>query len=373
MMNHKTDNPMKKLHLLLSIALVAGTFAAHGQTTFPASAAEIRYTGRTLTDGDSVSFDWSGSLMECRFTGRSLALRISDTRKNYYNLTVDGRNAGIVTVTGRDTLITLVSNLSRGEHSLRLQKRTEAEQGRTTIHAVQLDTKARLLPAAAVPGRHIEFIGNSLTCGYGTEGLSANEPFKAEAENCDKSFACIIARYFDAGYNLVSHSGQGVARNYGDKNTTSPVTMADRICRTFDTSESPVWNFADSPYRPDLVVINLGTNDFSTLPHPTREEFRAAYLRILTTLREAYGDTTPILCVAPRVEEPAFTYIREICNDAPYPNLAFAAILPGYCNNDSDLGSSAHPNYAGQRKMAMLLIPYVSTLTGWDAPMKAVK
>ena len=121
------------------------------------------------------------------------------------------------------------------------------------------------------------------------------------------------------------------------------------------------------------MVINLGTNDFSTLLHPSREEFRAAYLQILTTLREAYGDRTPILCVAPRVEEPAFTYIREICLDAPFPNLGFAAVLPGYCNNTSDLGSSAHPNYAGQRKMAMLLIPYVSTLTGWEAPMQAIK
>lgn len=362
-----------KLPFLLLFTLCAGTAAAHEPATFPASAPEIRYVGRTLASDEGVSFDWSGTTMECRFTGRTLALRLSDTRKNYYNLTVDGRDAGVVVFTGRDTLITLAERLGRGEHTLRLQKRTEAEQGRTTIHSVLLDRGAQLLPAAPAPGRHIEFIGNSLTCGYGTEGLSANEPFKAETENCNKAFACIVARYFGADYNLVSHSGQGVARNYGDSNTTSPLTMADRIGRTFDQSETPAWDFARSPYRPDLVVINLGTNDFSTQPHPTREEFRAAYLRILATLREAYGDQTPILCVAPRVEEPAFAYIREICLDAPYPNLAFAAILPGYCNNDSDLGSSAHPNYAGQRKMAMLLIPYISTLTGWEAPMQAVK
>ena len=65
----------------------------------------------------------------------------------------------------------------------------------------------------------------------------------------------------------------------------------------------------------------------------------------------------PILCVAPRVSEPAFTYIRDLCQSAVVPNLHFAAILPGYCNDGSELGSSAHPNYAGQRKMAMLLIP----------------
>ncbi|MDE5852365.1 MAG: GDSL family lipase [Alistipes sp.] len=363
---------MKRLMLIL-LALCTSPLSAHEPASFPAASPEIRYIGRTAVSDEGVSFDWSGCTMVCRFTGRTLALRVSDTRKNYYNLTVDGRDAGVVVVTGRDTLITLAANLPRGEHLLRMQKRTEAEQGCTTIHAVLLDKDGRLLPAPAAPQRHIEFIGNSLTCGYGTEGLTPDEPFKAETENCDKSFSCIIARYFGADYTLISHSGQGAARNYGDKNTASTLTMVQRIGRTFDLREAPAWDFAKAPFRPDLVVINLGTNDFSTLPHPSREEFRTAYLQILATLREAYGDRTPILCVAPRVEEPAFTYIREICLEAPYPNLGFAAVLPGYCNDSSDLGSSAHPNYAGQRKMAMLLIPYISTLTGWEAPMQAIK
>ena len=88
--------------------------------------------------------------------------------------------------------------------------------------------------------------------------------------------------------------------------------MADRVANTFDEAAEPAWDFAASPYRPDLVVIDLGSNDFSTLPHPSRDEFAAAYTRILQTLRGAYGDEMPILCVAPRVSEPAFTYIREL-------------------------------------------------------------
>lgn len=364
---------MKRLFLLALLLTGARGLAAREYTEFPAASPQIRYVGRTLVTDDGVSFDWSGTSFECRFTGRSFAVRVSDTKKNYYNLTVDGVPAGTVALCGRDSLIVLASGLGRGEHTLRMQKRTEGEQGRTTLHAVRLDRGGRLLDAPPAPGRHIEFIGNSLTCGYGTEGLSADEPFKAETENCDKSFSCIIARYFGADCTLISHSGQGAARNYGYERSTSPVTMADRIGRTFDTDETRAWNFADSPYRPDIVVINLGTNDFSTPPHPTREEFRAAYLQILATLRGAYGDRTPILCVAPGVEEPAFAYIREICDEAPYPNLAFAAVLPGYCNDGSDLGSSAHPNYTGQRKMAMLLIPYVSTLTGWSIPPVAIE
>ena len=363
---------MRLLLTLLLLACGSGALRAQRHVEFAAAAPEIRYVGRTLVTDEGVSFDWSGTSFECRFTGRSFAVRATDTKRNYYNLTIDGRDAGVVALCGRDTLIVLASGLGRGEHTLRMQKRTEAEQGRTTIHAVRLDKGGRLLPPPPAPGRHIEFIGNSLTCGYGTEGLSADEPFKPGTENCDKSFSCIVARYFGADCNLVSHSGQGAARNYGDPNSTSPLTMADRMSRTFAMAETPAWDPAQALYRPDLVVIHLGTNDFSTQPYPSRDEFRAAYLRILGNLRAAYGEQTPILCVAPRMGN-AYAYIREICDEAPYPNLGFAAIFTGYCNGGSDLGSSAHPNYAGQRKMAMLLIPYVSSLTGWEAPVAPIR
>ncbi len=364
---------MRRVIFAALALMCAGAASARGPIEVPGSSAEVRYVGRTLVRGADVSFDWSGTWFECRFTGTSLAIRVSDTKKNYYNLTVDGRDAGVVATFGADSVIMLAGGLARGEHTVRMQKRTEGEQGRTTVHALLLDKGARLLPAPAAPGRHIEFIGNSLTCGYGTEGLSKDEPFKPETENCDKAYSCIIARYFGADYTLIAHSGRGAARNYGDKKSTSENTMADRLANTFDEDAEPAWDFVRSPYRPDLVVINLGSNDFSTRPHPSCEEFVAAYTRILQTLRQAYGDGVPVLCVAPRVSEPAFSYIRTICQTTEFANIHFSAILPGYCNDGSDLGSSAHPNYAGQRKMAMLLIPYVSTLTGWEAEIKPVE
>ena len=61
------------------------------------------------------------------------------TKKNYYNLTVDGRDAGVVTTFGTDSVVVLAEKLGRGEHTVRMQKRTEGEQGRTTIHAFLLD------------------------------------------------------------------------------------------------------------------------------------------------------------------------------------------------------------------------------------------
>lgn len=350
-----------------------GTVAAAeaDRVVYAAGSPEIRYVGRiAYQSGADVSFDWSGTYLSTKFTGGECSIVVSDTKKSYYNVFVDDRLHGVVVVHGQDTTITLVSGLSRGEHLLRLQKRSEAEQGLTTIHSFVLGKRGELRRVESVSDRHIEFIGNSLTCGYGTEGKIPTEPFKAETENCDKAFACIIARYFDADYSLIAHSGRGAARNYGDSASVSKRTMADRMMYLMDEYEDRKWDFKG--YVPDLVVINLGSNDFSTKPHPTKEQFAASYARIIAQLREGYGDVS-VLCIAPRINEPAFTYIRDFCNACEDKNVHFAAILPGIYNADSDLGSSGHPNYIGQRKMAMALIPYVSTITGWQINSKTVE
>ena len=48
-------------------------------------------------------------------------------------------------------------------------------------------------------------------------------------------------------------------------------------------------------------------------------------------------------------------------------------IKEGIMNMTTDLGSVWHPNYNGQRKIAMSLIPYISTIMNWDLLDKIVK
>ena len=146
----------------------------------------------------------------------------------------------------------------------------------------------------------------------------------------------MIARYYDADYTLIAHSGRGAARNYGDSVRVSKVTMKDRMLNTFDEDLTHKWNFKG--YRPDLVVINLGSNDFSTEPHPYKSEFTKAYKQILAQLREHYGDI-PILCIY----------------------------------RTTDLGAAWHPGYSGHKKMAMWMIPYISTIMGWDLTDRVIE
>lgn len=337
-----------------------------------ANDAAVRYTGRTQVQPDgSVTFDWVGTYLETRFSGGTLSLRLSEKGTSYYNVFVDGALHRVVKTNGTDTLINFVSGINRKMHSLRIQKRTEGEFGKTTIHQFVLAPSGSMQQEPKVRTRHIEFIGNSLTCGYGTEGKNRDEPFKLETENCNLSFSTIVARYFDADYSLIAHSGKGAVRNYGDSVRVSAVTMKDKMLQTFDEGSTQQWNFTG--YRPNLVVINLGTNDFSLEPQPYKSEFVKAYTQILKQLRKHYGDI-PVLCVySCTVPAPVYSFYEAAVNAMDDKNIFLLKMKENLFNDTTDLGAVWHPNYNGQRKMAMSIIPYISTIMKWKLSEKPIE
>lgn len=350
---------------LVSFCLLQGKAEAQisSKRYYKGDNGEVSYVGRTeIQDDGSVSFDWTGTYFRTQLSGGKLSIRISDTGVNYYNVFVDSLLHKVVKVSGKDTLINFISGIDKGFHQVLIQKRTEGEWGKTTIHQFVLSDEGQLKREQLLPSRHIEFIGNSLTCGYGVEGKSPNESYKVETENCNLSFASIIARYFNADYTMIAHSGRGVVRNYGDSVRVSAVTMKDRMLNTFDVDLDKKWAF--KAYTPDLVIINLGTNDFSTGIYPLEKEFIHAYKLLISRLRVNYGNV-PILCISPSIKQRQITqYMEHMCKELN-DKLVYLFILPeGLCST-TDLGAAWHPNYRGQTKMAMSLIPYISTITSW--------
>lgn len=366
---------MNRLLILFLVAMLCGVQEINAKGTdkeVRGDDAAICYTGRTQVGNDgSVTFDWVGTYFETRLVGGRLSVQLSETGTSYYNVFVDDKLHRVVKVCGKDTVINFVSGLSRHLHTLRIQKRTEGEFGKTTIHRFILPKTGSLQKEDIQRRRHIEFIGNSLTCGYGTEGKHRDEPFKLETENCNLSFSTIVSRYYDADYTLVAHSGRGAVRNYGDTVRVSTVTMRDKMLQTFDEGSKEQWNF--KAYKPDLVIINLGTNDFSVEPKPFKSEFVASYTQILKQLRQNYGQL-PILCIyCCTIPAPVYDYYEAALTAMNDKNIHLLQIKENLFNAETDYGAVWHPNYNGHRKLAMEIIPMVSTLTGWELSGKAVE
>ena len=339
-------------------------------TTVKADDAAVRYIGRVLVSDGMVSYDWNGTTMKVRFEGNSLKLDCKSTGTSMFNLWVDKQPSHIaddvITVKDCDTTLVLASVAGKGVHEVILQKRSEGEQGEICIKSVSTDGKfVAPLPAKE---RVIEFVGDSYTCGYGTENSVKTDPFKVETENCNLAYAQIISRYFDAECVTVSHSGMGISRNYAGKTMK---TMPQRYGQIFDERHDDAYDF--KAYTPDVVVIYLGTNDFSTSLQPSLEQFVKDYIGLISDIKKAYGEDIPVLCVSSKASDVLGDYVRRVADVVPFKNVHYTTIQNAIMNDDSELGASWHPNYQGQRKVAMAMIPYISTITGWELPEKVIE
>lgn len=357
---------------ILALLLAGAAFVAAARERIPAADSRITYVGRTLVAQDgAVSFDWSGVYARIAFTGGYLALEAGDTGKDYFNVWIDREPSAEpdkIVVIDKETTVVLFSQKERKPlaHKVVIQKRTEGEQGRATFRAFEADG---FLQAEGVRERMIEVIGDSYTCGYGSENSVREDPFRPEDENPAKTYADIIGRYFGADILRVAHSGQGIDRNYNDAGRGWH--MPQRYLQTFDLAREPAWEFSGE--KPDITVIYLGTNDFSTDRQPSFSAFRDGYIRLLKAVKEHNGDAHPILCVAPKHTLDHHDYIRRVVESCGMPGVYYAGLPVEVHNNDSDLGASWHPNYTGHLKKAYSLIPVISTLTGWPMENKPVE
>lgn len=348
-------------NILYTLAfLICPLLSACAEQTVPASDGRITVMGRHSVSEDTVRFDWSGVRLTVCFKGTALSMKASDTKADWFNVWVD--KAPVAAEDFRmhisaDSTYTVISGLGRGLHTVVLQKRTEGEQGCVSVSAFSCD--GTFLAAPSPSERCIEFIGDSYTCGFGTESAGRDDPFLPETENCNLTYAEIAARYFGADAVHVSHSGIGLVRNYGG--AVRP-TMPERYGHVFDEAGDEPWDFTG--YQPDIAVVYLGTNDFSCGEHPEYTEWKAGTDGLVSQIRAAYGEDIPVLFVASKASDVLGDFVRKATEGLP--NVHWASIQEDAHNSDSDLGACWHPNYEGHRKVASIMIPYISTLTGWE-------
>ena len=101
--------------------------------------------------------------------------------------------------------------------------------------------------------------------------------------------------------------------------------------------------------------------------------FVSNYITLLKEIKECYGDKHPVLCMAPKNDPMTFSYIRKAVETSGLTDVHFLGLSPSVHNHQEDLGADGHPNYSGHIKIAYSVIPYVSTITGWEMTGNPVK
>lgn len=260
----------------------------------------IQYIGRfDFSNPKQPKFAWTGSTITLRFEGTFCKLFMHNFSEgkdktgkpyaNYFNIFIDGQLVKILRVENNQIEYSIAENLPQGRHIVQIFKRTEALIGVCEFLGFQIDKKAKVLPAKKTATKKIEFIGDSITCGYGNEGDKQSCPFTPETENGYLAYAAITAQNLKAEYITTCYSGKGLIQNY-DKSKENTMPMLYQLIYPQSTQK---WNFQQ--WIPDAVCINLGTNDFAHAI-PDSIEFTKAYILLIDNILINYPNAS-IFCL----------------------------------------------------------------------------
>lgn len=330
----------------------------------PSSEPAVRFVGRVdASEPNMARFAWSGTGVVARFEGTSIGVRLGGDEQ--YTVLIDGvLQPKLVSTGGADVL---ASDLALGEHQIELYRRTEANQGESVFSGFELGS-GTLLPPPPAPERRIEIIGDSISAGYGNEGADMTCGFSPDTENHYLTYGALAARELGAELSTVAWSGKGVVCNYGDGPESCVDPMPVYYGRILPERSDSRWDF--SRFQPQAVIINLGTNDFSTAEDPPAPEFESAYVDLLERVRAAYPEAQILCTVGPMLSGADLANARAFIEGAVQARAAAGdAAVKSFelaPQNPSDgYGCDYHPSLRTHELMAERLVTTLRTELGW--------
>lgn len=319
--------------------------------------------GRVIREPDGgLRFGWPGTYFEGRFRGTAIRIRF-ETPAEHMRLLIDGQER-LVSKRLPET-DTIIRGLPPGEHVVRLEKQTESQTGGGRF--LGFFTDGEPLPVRR-RARQIEFIGDSYTVGYGNTSTTRTCPGTMVHDTTDtqQAFGPILAKRLNADYRVNAYSGFGIVRNYAGGVANSSLPAIYPRLRPDDDRNIEAGTGA---WRPQLVVINLGTNDFSTPLKPgerwaseteLRSAYRKRYLEFVDGLHKSYPKARFILMGSDE-------FIGDVQQVAS--SLRLSHRLPIHAVRFGELDLLAcdwHPSLTDHRKLAALLEREIERLRVWQ-------
>lgn len=335
----------------------------------------FRYNGRILMKEDTAFLGFTNSSIEfyvkrdgdCDSSKETLVtaqissnseIEVNQARLKVY---VDGELAPIepIVLDAPYKTYPIVTLNDGNPHRITIIKVTEAQMSYAQFHAIKVDNGS-ILPLPAQPDTRLkaEFIGDSITCGYGVLGEPHSE-FHIREEDGELSYAALTSKELNLNARYTGVSGYGVYCEYtGNTKGTLPYVYP---YTNYWVDQETLYDFHE--FTPELVVLNLGTNDSRFLGDPSiQEKFIICYMDFLKLIRSKYPDAK-LLCICGTLCTEAFPLIQKACDyltDHGFKEL-YTLELP-YHNVEEDGQASEHPSLKTHQKDAARLIKKIKEI-----------
>lgn len=311
---------------------------------------------RYVQDG-RLFLNASGASFKGLFRGTTLVLSlqsdaVSADRPAYVRLTLDGKTRRVKLTPGEHVL---TRRFDVGEHTFEVIKLTESANN--SMAFVCAETDGEFLPYKETPALKMEFIGDSITTGFGVLSREKYGEYKTSEQDVTKAFSYLTAKALNAEYSVVAAGGWGAC-----KSKYSPYAVPD-FYDNVDLLRNTE-KYDHSAFVPDLFVVALGTNDMSylaDLSEPKRGEERAVIKRAFASfVKKLLANNKPVVLVYGFFDYPDLkTLTEEIWREIDSPLLSTLEVKSAWSLDDVCAG---HPGRTCHALAAKRLVKAVRSL-----------
>jgi hypothetical protein len=347
--------------MILALTMVSLHTSAGG-TFYPANDAHIRITGRVdLSNPLEPRFWASGAYLQVKFEGSGCQVYLKDQvlyghNHNYIEVSVDGETPYRLQMRTMSDTLTIEARLKGSSHLLTICKNTESGIGYLAFAGIRCK---KLLDLPGIPPHKMEFIGNSITCGSGSD-MSIKPCGQGEwydQHNAFLSYGPTTARALNAQWSLSSVSGIGLIHSC----CKMTITMPDVFEKVDMRDDSIAWDF--SKYQPDVVTVCLGQND--GIQDSTT--FCSAYVAFIHTLRSHYPGAD-IICLTSPMADTKLTavlkkYIASVA--ASVQQAGDRKVFTYFFQQWYHHGCGGHPDLQEHKAIAAELTAFIQKTEGW--------
>jgi len=360
-------NILKRTKLVLLFVLAAGCKSPtpeqiNRETSVPGS--DLLPVGRVDKSSKGLELISSGSHFAFSFSGTECHIyySLADWQTSaYIQYEVDGNYKERIKISKASGQPISIKASGSGKHTVQVYKATEAHSGPVYIEKIS-GSGVQAVKPPDVP--LIEFIGNSITCGAFADGSVAPCATGAYQDqyNAFYAYGPRVARALGADFILSSVSGIGIYRNWDSDGPTMPQLYENT---DFALNSYRKWNF--NTYKPKIVSIALGTNDFNdgdgaTARSPFNSDtFITKYIEFVKLVKSKYPSAKIILLNSPVVGGAKNVTFQNCLNAVKTSiNQQFPGDVPVtvyFQKIMNPTGCSGHPGVADHGVIANELIP----------------
>lgn len=360
---------MKKIFSFLA-TLCCMACAASAQTRVWPDNPDLVYVGRVSHRVPGVArFTYPGVQIHAQFTGSSVAM-VMKPGSGYYMIELDDRAPFKVQSVKGDSIVKIADNLSEGKHRLTITSCNEGLSLKPEFHGLKLAAGGALAGRPEMPVRRMEFIGNSITCALGIEDFTKEKKSANNStQNAYYSFAHQTARQLGAQCVLVSRSGIGIYRNTSGPKEGNKNNMQACYPNTFFTFDADAERWDFSRYVPDVVCINLGTND-TTHPAYDLNLLTNAFVNFVHTIRGNYPEAKIVLLSGTMRKGKLLADLLKALENA-VARLKAEGETQVYrfdftpADGSLGYGSYQHPSLKQHTQMSQELVPFIKDIMNW--------